>query len=124
MLVFTSYFGTGVDRDDIRFVAHLDEQSDFTNYVQQVRRGGRDGKETYCLCIYSTSSKDSLSDDGPSSEEEQVYRQFLTTSGCRRTPMSSYFDGVAVNCRSIDTVFCDRYRRDRHRDTKDAYVRA
>lgn len=38
--------------------------------------------------------------------------------------MSLYFDGMAIDCRSIDAVFCDRCRRDRHRGTIDAYVRA
>lgn len=112
VLVCTSGFGTGVDVSNVRLVIHLDEQYSFTDYVQQVGRAGRDGKEAKILSLYSNraiimrESKEELSD------EKQAYLEFLSTKGCRRIPMSTYMDGVPVSCRSIGGSLCDRCQKD------------
>lgn len=50
------------------------------------------------LSIYSNRAKLLVEGNDPGSKD---YLDFLTTKGCRRIPMSRYFDGEPVDCRGI-----------------------
>ena len=52
VVIATIAFGLGVDCPDIRQVIHYGIPEDIETYVQEVGRGGRDGKPTYCLLFY------------------------------------------------------------------------
>ena len=53
VLVATVAFGMGIDKDNIRFVANFGPPSSINEYVQQVGRAGRDGKDAECLLLHS-----------------------------------------------------------------------
>ena len=51
VVVSTIAFGMGVHCPDIRLMFHLEPPSDLEMYIQEVGRGGRDGKPTYAILL-------------------------------------------------------------------------
>ena len=97
----TIAFGMGIDKPDIRLVAHLDMPPSIESYYQQVGRAGRDGEASECLMFYTKGvwhqQKFFIDQITDAEEREQRVKRLRTMMnfseqpGCRWSRILNYF---------------------------------
>jgi len=114
VMVATIAFGMGIDKPDVRFVAHLDLPGSIEAYYQETGRAGRDGLAADTLMLYghediALRSRFIEESDAPE-PRKRMERQKLDallglaeTAGCRRRVLLSYFGDQSEPCGNCDT---------------------
>ena len=101
ILCSTCAFGMGVDKKDIRTVIHLDPPPTAESYIQEAGRGGRDGKISNAILLWSYENKfDSLKFSENS--RERVLHKFAETTDCRRQILLDALGGEKTVCSGCD----------------------
>lgn len=113
IMVATIAFGMGIDKPNVRFVAHLDIPKSLEAYYQETGRAGRDGLSAIAWLAYGLQDvvihRQMLAQGQASAEQKRIEQRkldamlgFCEASTCRRQALLRYFgdmhDGQCHNC--------------------------
>jgi ATP-dependent DNA helicase RecQ len=114
IMVATIAFGMGIDKPDVRFVAHLDLPKSVEGYYQETGRAGRDGLPSTAWLAYGLQDVVQQRKMIETSEGDFAYRRGLAahldamlalceTVECRRVQLLAYFGQQSATCGNCDT---------------------
>ncbi len=122
IVVATIAFGMGIDKPNVRFVAHWNLPKSIENYYQETGRAGRDGLDSSSLLLYDPSDSFTLRrfidggkiNPGMDYDDYQLFKkiqhdkldrllEFSKTGHCRRRVLLRYFqEKVVKDCGNCD----------------------
>ncbi len=115
IIVATIAFGMGIDKPNVRFVAHMDLPKSIEAYYQETGRAGRDGLPADAWMVYGLTDVIRLRQMLEASEADEQHKRverskleavlgYCEVTGCRRQVLLSYFDEVMETpCGNCDT---------------------
>ncbi|WP_066966049.1 DNA helicase RecQ [Microbulbifer sp. Q7] len=115
VMVATIAFGMGIDKPDVRFVAHLDLPKSVEAYYQETGRAGRDGDPATALLLYGLEDVVKLSQMAATSEGSEEHKRqerqrldamlgLCEITSCRRRALLRYFnETLEADCGNCDT---------------------
>lgn len=113
VMTATIAFGMGIDKPNVRFVAHLDLPKSMEGYYQETGRAGRDGEPSNAWMAYGlqdmVQQRRMIVESDASDEFKQVLNEKLDamlnlceTISCRRVHLLNYFDQPSEPCGNCD----------------------
>ncbi|MFC0217984.1 ATP-dependent DNA helicase RecQ [Pseudochelatococcus lubricantis] len=113
VMVATVAFGMGINKPDVRFVAHADMPGSIEGYYQEIGRAGRDGLPAWTLTLYGASDmalrRRQIDEKDIDDERRRIEHRRLNamielceTATCRRQALLAYFGEASEPCGGCD----------------------
>ncbi len=123
IMAATIAFGMGINKSNVRFVAHMDMPKNIEGYYQETGRAGRDGLKSDALLFYSSGDYAKLAkfaeiDGNPQQTQILLAKlskmsRFCELTTCRRKHLLEYFgESYTAPCNSCDNCTQERKRED------------
>jgi len=119
IMVATIAFGMGINKPDVRFVAHMSIPKNIEAYYQETGRAGRDGLPAEALMLYGLSDvamqRGFIENSTAPENQKRIERHKLSAllglceaACCRRQILLDYFGDKAAPCQNCDTCLNPR----------------
>jgi len=129
VIVATIAFGMGIDKPDVRFVAHLDMPKSIEGYFQETGRAGRDGLPADAWMTYGLQDVVQQRRLIELSEADDQYKRLCAAkldsmlglaeaADCRRVRLLAYFGEASAPCGNCDNCLTPPERRDATEDAR------
>ncbi len=113
IMVGTIAFGMGIDKPDVRFVAHMNVPKNIEAYYQETGRAGRDGLPADAWMSYGlndiATQRNFIEESNASENQKRIERQKLNSllglceaTNCRRQILLEYFGDKCLPCGNCD----------------------
>jgi ATP-dependent DNA helicase RecQ len=114
IITATIAFGMGINKPDVRFVAHLDLPKNIEAYYQETGRAGRDGLPAMAWMVYGMQDvvlQRQMIESGEAPEQQKrierhklnAFVSYCETAACRRQILLKYFGDQGEPCGNCDT---------------------
>ena len=131
IVVATVAFGMGIDKPNVRFVAHYDLPKNIEGYYQETGRAGRDGLPSEALLLYGAQDSGTvrrLIENGENAEQKRIELHKLNAMiglaeslTCRRRVLLNYFgERLEQDCGNCDLCLDPPERFDATEDARKA----
>jgi ATP-dependent DNA helicase RecQ len=129
VMVATIAFGMGIDKPDVRFVAHLDMPKSIEGYFQETGRAGRDGVPADAWMTYGLADVVQQRRLIEQSEADESYKRLsgakldamlalAEAADCRRVRLLAYFGESSAPCGNCDNCLAPPALRDATEDAR------